>query len=200
MKHLEVAFSLATDLDAAKKLSNKDEVEDDWRSKKRIFARVVHYDGVGATHEDLRAVLIHRTLAVGDMRYILDDDTVVGMLAFLVQDPVAVDHVINDVGLGDFFRSEHVGLRKVLAVVVTKVVVRHDRLDLDTRANQKVNQDGLHLGLAGLEVIATNVDLLLFCKLEAARHEATLDGCEKVGSSVVYASLHLSEAFRICNP
>ena len=52
-----------------------------------------------AAEEDLGVVLVERTLVVANGRHVLDDDGVVGVLAFLVQDVVGGDHVVDDVGL-----------------------------------------------------------------------------------------------------
>ena len=78
--------SLAPHLDAGDELGEDDEVEDDGRGKERVLARVVDGERVAAAHEDLRRVLVHRTLRVAHVRHVLDHHQVVGVLAGLVQD------------------------------------------------------------------------------------------------------------------
>lgn len=57
----------------------------------------------------------------------LDDDDVVGVLAGLVEDGVAGDHVVDDAALGDLLGPERLRRRQVHAVVVAQVVVARDR-------------------------------------------------------------------------
>ena len=99
------------------------EVEDERRREQRVLACVVHDDGVGATHENFARVLVHGALAVGDLRHVLDDDDVVGVLVRLVEQAVGHDHIVDDVGFGDLFRPEGLRRGEVLAVVVAEVVV-----------------------------------------------------------------------------
>lgn len=77
-------------LDASDELGEDDEIQDDGRRQQGVFARVVHDDGVAAAHEDLAGVLIHGTLAICHVGYILDHHHVVGVLARPVQDGVRV--------------------------------------------------------------------------------------------------------------
>ena len=53
-------------------LCHDDQVKDNRGSKKRILTSVVQYDSVGTAHEDLRGVLVHGTLAVTNIGYILN--------------------------------------------------------------------------------------------------------------------------------
>jgi len=144
--------------DTSHELGKNNEINDQRRSEKRVLAGVVHNDSVETVHEDGGRVLIHSTLGVTDVRDVLDDNDVVRVFTWLVEDVVHADHVINDVGLGNLLGSELSRSRQVLTIVVTEVVVRNDSLGLDTSRNKEVNQDGLHLSLTRLEVITTDED------------------------------------------
>jgi hypothetical protein len=71
--------------------------------------------------------------------------------------------------------------RQVLAVVVAKVVVRRDRGQFDAGADHKVDEGGLHLGLAGLEVVAADEGFVLLGQLDAAGDEGVLGGAVDEG-------------------
>jgi len=131
-------------------------------------------DGLVATQEDLAVVLIHGTLRVADGRDVLDDDDVVGVFAGLVEDGVGLDHVVDDVALGDLLGAELALRAQVLAVVVAEMVVRGNRGQLDASVDEEVNQGRLHLGLAGLEVVAANEGAVALGQLDAAGHEGVL--------------------------
>ena len=72
------------------------------------------------------------------------------------------------------FRSECLWCAKVLAVIVTQMVVTDNGLRFDTRANQKVDEYRLQLGLSRLEIISGNEHLPLVCKLEYTGYEGVL--------------------------
>lgn len=127
-----------------------------------------------ATEEDLSVVLIKSTLVVANGGHVLDDNAVVGVLALLVQNVVSLDHVIHDIGLGDFLGAELLLRAQVLAVIVTKVVVAGNGGQLDTGVDKEIHQGGLHLGLARLEVVATNVGIVLLSKLNSTRNKGVL--------------------------
>lgn len=127
-----------------------------------------------ATEEDLSVVLIKSPLVVANGGHVLDDNAVVGVLALLVQNVVSLDHVIHDIGLGDFLGAELLLRAQVLAVVVTKVVVAGNGGQLDTGVDKEIHQGGLHLGLARLEVVATNVGIVLLSKLNSTRNKGVL--------------------------
>mmetsp|Transcript_81070 Transcript_81070/g.161163 ORF Transcript_81070/g.161163 Transcript_81070/m.161163 type:complete len:342 (-) Transcript_81070:781-1806(-) len=160
--------------DARGHLREDGEVEDERRCQQRILARVVHDDGVGAAHEDLRGVFIHCTLGVGHARHILDDDDMVGVLFGLVQQAVRSNHVVDDVGLGDLLGAERLRGREVLAVVVAQVVVRDNGCGLDASGDEEVDHDRLHLGLARLEIVAADHHVLLLGELDDSGYESVL--------------------------
>jgi hypothetical protein len=56
----------------------------------------------------------------------LDDNDMIGMLAGLIEDGIARDHVIHHVALGDLLGPECLRGRQVHAIVVSQVVVAHD--------------------------------------------------------------------------
>lgn len=105
-------------------------------------------------------------------------------LSLLVQHLIRCHHVVNDVALGDFLGAELSGSRQVLSVVVAQVVVGHNGSGLETSTDQEVNQHRLHLGLAALEVIATNVDVVLLGEINQARHKSVLWRTIDVGATL----------------
>ena len=128
------------------------------------------------THEDLSVILIKSTLVVANSRHILDDDSVIGMFTFLVEDGISLNHIVDDVRFGNFLGAELLLRAKVLSIVVTEVVVAGDRGQLDTSADQEVDKGGFHFGLARLEVITTNESVVLLGKLDSTWHEGVLGG------------------------
>mmetsp|Transcript_10260 Transcript_10260/g.24112 ORF Transcript_10260/g.24112 Transcript_10260/m.24112 type:complete len:461 (+) Transcript_10260:306-1688(+) len=161
-------------LDARGHVSENGEVEDEGRGQQGVLARVVHDDGLDATHEDVGCVLVHRALAVAHLGHVLDHDHVVGVLVLVVKDAIRADHVVDDVGLGDLLGAERLRRLQVLAVVVAQVVVRDDGGRLDAGGHEEVDHDRLHLGLPRLEVIAADHDVVPLGELDHARHEGVL--------------------------
>lgn len=131
-------------------------------------------DSLVPTEEDLRVVLVKRALVVADGREVLDDDGVVGVLALLVEDRVRLDHVVDDVGLGDLLGAELALRAQVAPVVVAQVVVARDARQLDPGADEEVHERRLHLGLPGLEVVAPDERAVPLRELERPRHERVL--------------------------
>lgn len=127
-----------------------------------------------ATEEDLSIVLVEGTLVVTDIGHVLDDNAVVGVLALLVQDVVSLNHVIDDVGLGNLLGAELLLGAQILAVVVAQVVVAGNGGQLDAGVDEEVHKCRLHLGLARLEVVATNVGVVLLGKLNSAGNKGVL--------------------------
>jgi hypothetical protein len=105
-------------LDARHHLGQHHEVDDEGRSQERVLTDVEetglvlakghaknrgenHWvnsrDGLVSSEENLGVVLIQSALVISHGWHVLDDDTVVGVLALLVQDVVSLDHVVNDV-------------------------------------------------------------------------------------------------------
>lgn len=97
-------------------------------------------DSLVPTEEDLRVVLVKRALVVADGREVLDDDGVVGVLALLVEDRVRLDHVVDDVGLGDLLGAELALRAQVAPVIVAQVVVARDARQLDPGADEEVHE------------------------------------------------------------
>lgn len=171
-------------LDTLHQLSEDDEIEDEGGGKKGVLAGVVHGDGVGTAQEDGGDVLIHSALGVTDVGHVLDDDSVVGVLRRLVEDGVGGDHVVDDRGLGNLLGAELLLLGQVLSVVVTQMVVRDDGTGLDTGVDEEINEDGLHLGLARLEIISSNEDTALLSELHNTGNEGVLGRSVDVGDSL----------------
>lgn len=169
-------------LDASHHLRHDHQVNDQWGGKQRILTDVEDGNGLVAAHENLGIVLVQGTLVVADSRHVLDDNSVIGVLALLVQDRVGFNHVIDNIGLGDLLGSELLVGAQVLAVVVAQVVVRRDGRELDTGIDQEIDQGRLHLGLTRLEIVAANKRTMLLGKLNGTRNKGVLrrtvdEGC-----------------------
>ena len=95
-------------------------------------------------------------------------------LTWCIQDAVGGHHVIDNIALADLLATECLGRRQVHAIVVAEVVVAHNGSGLDASAHQEVDKHALHFGLARLEVIASNEDLLLDRKLNESRNKGIL--------------------------
>ena len=160
--------------DTGHHLGNQHQVNDQRRRQQRVLANVEQADRLVSTHEDLRIVLIQRTLVVANGRHVLDHNAVVGVLVLLVQKLVGRNHVVHHVRLGNLLGPELLVGAQVLAVVVAQVVVAGNRGELDTRVDQEVNQSRLHLGLTGLEVITTNEGLALLRQVQSTGNEGVL--------------------------
>jgi hypothetical protein len=162
--------------DAGHELGDEDEIDDERGGEEGVLAHVEEGDGLVAAHEDLGVVLVEGALVVTNSGHVLDDDGVVGVLTLLVQDVVGLDHVVDDVGLGDLLGAELALGAQVLAVVVTEMVVRSDRGELDTGADQEVDEGGLHLGLAGFEVVTADERAVPLSKGNGTGNEGVLGG------------------------
>jgi hypothetical protein len=127
-----------------------------------------------STHEDLRVVLVQSTLVVSNSWHVLDDNAVIWVLTFLVEDIVGSDHVIYNIGLGDLLGAELPLGRQVLAVVIAEMVIGCDGGKLDTSANEEINESRLHFGLAGFEVVTSNESLVLVGEFDATWDEGVL--------------------------
>lgn len=214
---------------AGHELGDEDEIDDQRRGEEGVLADVEEGDGLVAAHEDLGVVLVEGALVVADGGHVLDHDGVVGVLALLVQDVVGLNHVVDDVGLGDLLGAELALGAQVLAVVVTEMVVRGNGGQLDAGADQEVDEGRLHLGLAGLEVVTADERAVLLSKVNGTRNEGVLggavderhvvedtgdskdggrsnllvsvsDGLQQVVGSVVDARDELSEALSVGSP
>jgi len=156
----------------SEELSEDRKVEDQGSSEQRVLALVEDVDGATASAEDLRVVLVDGALGVTNSGNILDDDDVVGMLAFsdgntlgadlgsLEEQTVRINHVVDDAALADLLALELPLRRQVVAVVVAEMVVRGDGERLDTGVDQELGEDGFEFGLAGLEIVAADEGLV----------------------------------------
>jgi hypothetical protein len=131
-------------------------------------------DGLVTSHEDLRIVLIQSTLVVTNGRHILDDNCVVRVFTLLVKHRVGFNHVIDNIGLGNFLGTELSLGAKVLSIIVAKVIVACNGSELDAGTDQEIDEGRLHLCLAGLEVITTNECIVLLSKLNATWNKSVL--------------------------
>jgi hypothetical protein len=113
----------------------------------------------------------------------LDDNHVIGVLAFFVENGVGGNHVIDYVALGDLLGSELLRSRQVLAIVVTQVVVADDGGELEASGDEEVGEDGFDLGLSGLEVVSSDVDVVLQGEVDDTWDECVLGGSIDVGHS-----------------
>jgi len=171
---LELGVAVGPPLEAGHHLGDEDKVDDEGRGEQGVLADVEDADGLVAAHEDLGVVLVEGALVVTDSGHVLDDDGVVGMLALLVEDRVGFNHVVDDVGLGDLLGAELLLRGEVLAVVVSQMVVAGDGGELDAGADEEVDESRLHLGLARLEVVATDKSVVLLGEVNGTRDEGVL--------------------------
>jgi len=183
----------ATVGDTSEQLGKDGEIEDKRGSQKRILALVEDVESVAATHHDLGVVFIDSALAVTDGRDILDDDKMVGMLALLLamglvswleQEMVRLNHIINDAALRDLLAPELSLARQVAPIVVTEMVVRSDRERLDTSVHEELGEHALHLGLPALEIVTPNEGTVLLSERNAARNEGVLGGAIDEGGTL----------------
>mmetsp|Transcript_12652 Transcript_12652/g.46725 ORF Transcript_12652/g.46725 Transcript_12652/m.46725 type:complete len:281 (+) Transcript_12652:377-1219(+) len=167
-------LALRSDLDPLAELHDHHQIIDQGRRQQGVFAGVVQDDRVRAAHEDLRGVLVHRSLRVTHVGNILDDYSMVGMLVLVVQDPVRRHHVVHHIRFRDLLGAEGLRRTEIASIIVSQVVVRHDGDRLDARIDEEVHQHAFHLRLPGLEVVAGDVDLVPLGQLDDARHEGVL--------------------------
>jgi hypothetical protein len=136
------------------------------------------------SHENLSVVLIQSTLVVTNSWHVLDDDSVIRMLALLVENRVGFNHVIHDVGLGDFLGAELLLGAEVLSIIVAEMVIAGNGSELDTSTDQEIDQCRLHLGLTRLEVIATNEGIVLLGKFNSTGNKGVLGGAVDEGNAL----------------
>lgn len=182
MEALVLGSSLSLPLDASHHLGDKNQINNQRRREQRVLADIEDADGLVATHEDLSIVFVQCTLVVANGRHVLDDDGMVRMLVLFVQDTVGRDHVVNNVRLGNLLGAELLLGAQVLAVVVAEMVVACNRGQFDAGIDQEIHQSGLHLGLAGLEVVAPNERPVLLSQVDGTGNKRVLrrpvdEGC-----------------------
>ena len=61
-----------------------------------------------------------------------------------------------------------IGGAQVLSIVVAQMVVAHDAGGLDARRDEEIHENAFHLGLATLEIVASNEHLVLLSELHHA--------------------------------
>jgi hypothetical protein len=155
-------------LNASHHLSYEDKINNERRSQERVLADVEERNGLVPTHEDLRIVLVQSTLIVTYSRHVLDDNAVIRVFTLFIKDTVGSNHIIDNVGLGNFLGAELPLGAQVLAIIVSEMVVACNRGELDTSADEEVDQSRLHLGLARLEVVTSDEGLVLLSELNGA--------------------------------
>lgn len=131
-------------------------------------------NGLVTSHKNLSVVLVQSTLVIANGWHVLDHDSVVWVLARLVEDSVGFNHVIDNIGLRNLLRAELLLRAQVLSIIVAKMVVASNGSELDTSTDQEIDQGGLHLGLTRLEVIATNERVVPLGKLNSTRDKCIL--------------------------
>ena len=63
-------------------------------------------NGLVTSHEDFGIVLIQGTLVVTNSWHVLDDNSVIRMFALLVKHCVSLNHVVDDIRLGNLLGAE----------------------------------------------------------------------------------------------
>jgi len=188
-------------LDASEELSEHGQVKDKRSGQKgvlnaneRVYSKVKAEIANLALVEDinrrpptaeyLRIILINRPLRIAHRRHILDDHDMVRVLTLplrprlrsLVQESIGIHHIIHDAALADLLAPELSLSRQVMPIIVAKVVVRSDGERLDAGIDEKLGEDGLELGLARLEVVATDKGLVTLGEVDDTSNERVL-GC-----------------------
>mmetsp|Transcript_23187 Transcript_23187/g.43878 ORF Transcript_23187/g.43878 Transcript_23187/m.43878 type:complete len:575 (-) Transcript_23187:124-1848(-) len=181
-----LALTVLFDLNALAQFPEDDQIVNEGSRQQGVLARVVHHDGVLPPHEDFGGVLVHRPLRIGHVRYVLDDDDVIGMLVLLEEYAIRCHHVIDDVAFRNLLGTELTRSAEVLTVVITEVIVGNDAHGLNPGGNEEVDHDGLHLGLSRLEIVPGDEHLLLTCQFDNSRHERILRRSVDEGSSLEY--------------
>ena len=92
----------------------------------------------------------------------------------LVEETVSVDHIVDDAALADLLALELLLSRQVVTVVIAEMVVRGDGKGLDASVDEELGEDGLELGLAGLQVVATDEGVVALSKLDDTRNKGVL--------------------------
>ncbi len=174
-------------------LKKKSAKENDEGRMQTDLALVEDVDGRAAAAEDLGVVLVDRALRVAHGGDVLDHDDVVGVLALadgdalradsgrLVEQAVRVDHVVDDAALADLLAPELALGGQVVPVVVAEMVVGRDGERLDARVDEELGEDGLELGLPGLEVVAADERLLALREGDDTGDEGVLGGTVNEG-------------------
>lgn len=163
-------------LNTSHHLGNNHQIDDQRRRQKGIFANIEQADGLMSAHENLCVVLVQRPLVVTYRRHILDHDGVVGMLPRPVQHIVGLNHVVHDIGLGDFLGAKLPVRAQVLTVIVTQMVVAGNGGELDTGVDHEIHQSRLHLGLSRLKVVPTDESAMLLREVDYSRDKSILGG------------------------
>lgn len=91
----------AAQLDACTQLGQYDQIQYERCGQQRILAGVMYDQSVVATHHYLGGVLVHGTLTITHIGYILDDHHMIGMLARRIENIIRGDHVVDYVTLGN---------------------------------------------------------------------------------------------------
>ena len=105
-----------------------------------------------------------------------------------VENFIRLDCVIQYTCFRNFLGLEALVFLEILAVVVAQVVVRDNRGDPDSRADQVVAHDSLKSSLARLEVTAPEKPSLLLSILDDCRVESILRGSVQVKNLLLDAS------------
>jgi len=172
-------------LDTLEHFCEDEKIEYYWCSQEWILTYVVEYKSMLSSHENWRAVLVHGFLGVTSEGNILDYDLVVNLEVFFgwVQNSVGLKDVFNTSSLRRFLWLELSLWLKVFTVVVTQVVVAHDRSASDTGTDKEISNGGLDLGLSCLEVVSNYEYALLLCKLNNSWNKCILRGSINVWAS-----------------
>lgn len=67
-----VYLGFGFELDSGAELGEENEIENDWSGEQRVLTGVVHHNGALSAHKYLRCVLVHCSLAVPNIRHILN--------------------------------------------------------------------------------------------------------------------------------
>ena len=163
------------ELNALTELSKNGQIQNDGRRQKRVFACVVDNDCVSSSEHQFADVLIHGPLRIAHIWHVFDNNCVIGLLkTTAIENLIRGYHIVNDIGLRDFFASELLGRRQIVAVIVTEMIVADDRAWLDASTDQEVYQHRLELSLTRLEVISSDEHSFVLCQFDKSGNKSVL--------------------------
>ena len=96
------------------------------------------------------------------------------VLSGRIEQMVGGDHIIDDIRFADLLGSELLWRAEILAVIISEMIVGHDRCRFDARADEEIHQDGFHLRLTRFEIITTDENTMTLGELNDTRNQRIL--------------------------
>lgn len=95
VESLESAHAFNLVFDSLEYFSQKNEIKNNRSSQKRVFTNIVKNVSLLSTQENFTLVFIHSLLGITSVRHVLDDDLVVDLRRFRVENLVGSQNIIN---------------------------------------------------------------------------------------------------------